>query len=145
MSSKKIYHHEVNSHRVDHFFLNGKCSCMTENDVALICQNHNIPIEYRTRLPCPEENYTIDVEERWMSVHEASFCLAFHLLLHDFGLKVLRYSGLAPGQLHPNGWAQIGGFFVICHENDINPTVDFLYCLFHLRLVKERYGMYTLQ
>ena len=49
------------------------------------------------------------------------------------------------GQLHPNGWAQLVGFFVICRKNNINPTVDFLYCLFHLRLVKERYHMYTLQ
>ena len=49
------------------------------------------------------------------------------------------------GQLHPNEWAQLVGFFVICRENDINPTVDFLYSLFHLRLVKERYHMYTLQ
>ena len=62
---------------------------MTENDVALIRQNHNISVEYRTRLPCPEENYAVDVDERWMSVHEASFRLGFNLPLHDFGLKFL--------------------------------------------------------
>ena len=87
---------------------------MTENDVALIRRNHNIPDTYHTRLPHPDKNFAIDVEERWMSVHKAIFSLGFHLPLHDFGLKFLRYSGLAPGQLHPNGWAQLVGFFVIC-------------------------------
>jgi len=48
---------------------------MTENEVALICQNYNIPKDYHTRLPCPEENCMGDIEERWMSVHEASFHL----------------------------------------------------------------------
>ena len=78
---------------------------MTKNDVALICQNYHIPRDYRTRLPHPEENYAVDVEERWISVHETSFCLGFHISLHNFGLRFLRRSGLASGQLHPNGWA----------------------------------------
>ena len=87
----------------------------------------------------------VDLKERWMRVHEASFCLGFHHPLHNFGLRFLQYSRLAPSQLHPNGWAKLVDFFVICYENNIDPTVDFLYCLFHLCLIKERYHMYTLQ
>ena len=63
MASEKIYHHDVDSRGVNHFFLKEKYSHMTENDVALIRQNHNIPVKYRTRLPRPEENYAIDVKE----------------------------------------------------------------------------------
>ena len=118
---------------------------MTKNDITLIRQNYNIPATYLTRLPYPEENYIVDIEKRWMGVHEASFILGFHLPLHDFGLKFLRCSGLAPSQLHPNDWAQLIGFFIICRKNDIDPIVDFLYYLFHLGLVKERYHTYTLQ
>ena len=89
MASEKIYHHDVNFHGVDHFFLKGKYSRMTENDVTLIPENHNIPVEYHTGLPHPKENCALDVEEWWISVHEASFRLGFHLPLHDFGLKFL--------------------------------------------------------
>ena len=118
---------------------------MTKNDVARICQNHNIPRNYHTRLLCLEENCAADVEEGWMSIHEASFLLGFCLPLHNFILRFFRYNGLASGQLHPNEWAQLVGFFVICWENNIDHTVEFLYCVFHLRLVKKRYHMYTLQ
>ena len=97
MANGKIYHHEVDSHGADHFFLKGKCFRMTEDDVALICQNYNIPRDYRTRLPYPEENCVVDVEKGWMNIHEASFHLGFHLPLHNFGLRFLHLSGLALG------------------------------------------------
>ena len=131
MASKKIYHHTTNFKGVTHSFLKGKSSRMTKDDVALLRRNFRIPHNYQSRLPLRGKNSTVDFQERWMSVHEASF----HLPLHNFGLKFLRCNGLALGQLHPNGCAQLAGFFVLCHETSVTASVDFLFCFFYLCLL----------
>lgn len=79
-----------------------------------------------------------------MAVHKISFRLGFRLPLHPFGVELFRRSFLAPAQLHPNGWAQLTGFFVLCHKRGVSPTVDLLISFYRFRLGQSRYHLYTL-
>ena len=145
MASSKIYHHETDHTRVVRVFLKGAHFKMMDDEVALLLSNFRITPCLPARLPTQVENCIVNGEEGWMGVFETSFSHEFNLPLHYFGLQFLRCSSLAPSQLHPNGCAELVDFFVHCREKELVPLVDFLYCFFHLHLVKKHYRLYTFQ
>ncbi|RDX67448.1 hypothetical protein CR513_53679, partial [Mucuna pruriens] len=55
----------------------------------------------------------------------------------DFVYMVLRILGLAPTQLHPNGWAAIQAFRVACKALSIIPSAPLFLCFYSSRLTKE--------
>ncbi|WVZ09140.1 hypothetical protein V8G54_013670 [Vigna mungo] len=59
-------------------------------------------------------------------------CLFHHMYVRlpftRFQMEVLKYLNVAPSQLHPNSWAYIQAFGVLCQALGINPTAKiFLY------------------
>ncbi|RDX88910.1 hypothetical protein CR513_29454, partial [Mucuna pruriens] len=55
----------------------------------------------------------------------------------SFASGVLRILGLAPTQLHPNGWAAIQAFRVVCRALSIIPSTPLFLCFYSSRLTKE--------
>ncbi|KAL4381201.1 hypothetical protein AHAS_Ahas04G0109800 [Arachis hypogaea] len=45
-------------------------------------------------------------------------------------MEVLRSSNLAPSQLHPNSWAFMKMYQLLCKELDVRPTLNILFYLF---------------
>ncbi|RDX62195.1 hypothetical protein CR513_59494, partial [Mucuna pruriens] len=63
--------------------------------------------------------------------------LGVTLPFDSFASGVLRILGLAPTQLHPNGWAAIQAFRVACKALSITPSATLFLCFYSSRLTKE--------
>ncbi|RDX62137.1 hypothetical protein CR513_59558, partial [Mucuna pruriens] len=63
--------------------------------------------------------------------------LGVTLPFDSFASGVLRILGLAPTQLHPNGWAAIQAFRVACRALCIIPSAPLFLCFYSSRLTKE--------
>ena len=133
MVSRSVYFRTQDAEGCTCQFFMSKRSSLSADDLAQVISNYHIPVSYRARLPEPSESCAATIAEGCMVVHEISFRLGFCLPLHPFGVEVFCRSFLAPAQLHPNGWAQLAGFFVLCQERGFPPTADLLftfYCFF---------------
>lgn len=62
--------------------------------------------------------------------------------LHPFVCEVLEHSGLAPGQISPNGWRNLAGFVVLCHHAGVPPSLAVFRHFFVLCKLKESNGWY---
>ncbi|RDX91806.1 hypothetical protein CR513_26163, partial [Mucuna pruriens] len=63
--------------------------------------------------------------------------LGVTLPFDSFASGILRILGLAPTQLHPNGWAAIQAFRVACKALSIIPSAPLFLCFYSSRLTKE--------
>ncbi|RDX68674.1 hypothetical protein CR513_52306, partial [Mucuna pruriens] len=63
--------------------------------------------------------------------------LGVTLPFDSFASGVLRILGLAPTELHPNGWAAIQAFRVACKALSIIPSAPLFLCFYSSRLTKE--------
>lgn len=52
---------------------------------------------------------------------------------------------MVPTQLHPNGLAQLAGFFGLCQEKGVVLTLGLFSCFFHMRAVDKHACFFTLQ
>ncbi|GAU21490.1 hypothetical protein TSUD_242130 [Trifolium subterraneum] len=48
---------------------------------------------------------------------------------------MLKIMNIAPSQLHPNSWAFMKAFEVVCHYLDVIPTVGVFFCFFQIKNV----------
>jgi len=58
--------------------------------------------------------------------------IRFHLQfpMPEFIMEWLRHYQIVPAQIHPNGWAQVVGFFILCHKKDVVPSLHLLCCFY---------------
>jgi len=67
--------------------------------------------------------------------HSASF-----IPLSVFEKELLIELNVAPTQLHPNSWAFIRGFVVLCSQFEISLTVDVFFYIFSLKILVDNCG-----
>ncbi|RDX76799.1 hypothetical protein CR513_43169, partial [Mucuna pruriens] len=74
---------------------------------------------------------------------EANFVYMYETMMRDLGITtpfdiyevdVLRTLGVAPTQLHPNGWIEMQTFRVVCHCLCIRPTTSLFLCHYTTRI-----------
>ncbi|XP_057431461.1 uncharacterized protein LOC130724272 isoform X2 [Lotus japonicus] len=63
--------------------------------------------------------------------------LNIKLPFSDFECDVLRTLNVAPTQLHPNSWAYIRAFNLLCGNYDINPSARLFFCFFKSKLGRK--------
>jgi len=73
------------------------------------------PLGYIVRYPRLDEPDPSQVDEGSINIHYTSFKVGHHFLLSSFAKEWLRHYGIIPAQFHPNGWAQLVGFSILCH------------------------------
>ncbi|GAU43738.1 hypothetical protein TSUD_365870 [Trifolium subterraneum] len=54
--------------------------------------------------------------------------LRFHLPFMPFQCQILRTMNVAPNQLHPNSWAFVRAFEIVCESLELVPTVGSFFC-----------------
>ena len=118
---------------------------MKERELSGIQSRFQIPIDHHLRLPTPEEISTPLVGGRGFGVYLASLRAGLRSPLSSFGMEWLDYHCIVPPQLHPNGWAQLVGFTVLCRMIEVPPSVELFGCFYRLRRVERRGVFFTLQ
>ncbi|XP_057431507.1 uncharacterized protein LOC130724318 [Lotus japonicus] len=63
--------------------------------------------------------------------------LNIKLPFSDFECDVLRTLNVAPTQLHPNSWAYIRAFILLCRNYKINPSACLFFCFFKWKLSRK--------
>ena len=70
---------------------------------------------------------------RWMWMYNVLISkFGVHVPFTHFQFSILERTGAAPSQLHPNSWAMIRGFEVICECLDVPPSPNVFFYLFTL-------------
>ena len=68
-----------------------------------------------------------------------------HFPLPSFAKEWLRHYRIVPAQLHPNDWTQLVGFSILCHQQDMVPSLMLFSCFFRLSKASQDRYLYTLQ
>ena len=68
--------------------------------------------------------------------------VGFHLLFLDFQMSVFRCTKLSPGQIHPNSYAFMRAFELVCEYLEVVPSKNVFFALFNVQRGVERGGGY---
>ena len=90
------------------------------------------PSGFIVRYPRLDEPDPLQVAEGSIGIHYASFEVGLHFPLPSFAKEWLRHYRIVLAQLHPNGWAQLVGFSILCHQRDVVPSLMLFSCFFSL-------------
>ena len=82
------------------------------------------PSGYLVRPPQLDEPDPSQVNDGYLGIHYASFEIGLRFPLPEFARNWLRTHEIVPAQLHPNGWAQLIGFTILCFRQDVLPTAS---------------------
>ena len=107
-------------------------SNLTPADLADIQSSYPLPEGYLYRLPREHETSFIRVTSG-IPIFKASLECGFRFPISPFGVALLQYFRLAPGQIHPNGWSQIVAFDVFCRLREVRPSLDLFRAFFRIR------------
>ncbi|XP_052201185.1 uncharacterized protein LOC127807403 [Diospyros lotus] len=104
-----------------------------------------IPSNYGVRYPRRDEPHPCKVGEGSLGIHFASFKAGLRFPLPALIMEWLHFHRIVPAQIHPNGWAQLVGFTILCHQREVVPSLHFLSCFYRLRRSSKRRPFFTLQ
>ena len=92
--------------------------------------------EYILEAPGPNERVCYinhDGGPRWLWMYDVLIAkLGIRLLFTIFQVSIIQWTEAAPTQLHPNSWAMIRGFEVVCEYVEVPPSPDVFFFLFTL-------------
>jgi len=95
------------------------------------------PSGYIVRYPRLDEPDPSQVDKGYIAIHYASLEVGLRFPLPPSAKEWLRHYRIVPAQLHPNGWAQLVGFSILCHQRDVVPSlILFILFLGFKKLVK---------
>ncbi|RDX87300.1 Protein CLEC16A, partial [Mucuna pruriens] len=95
-----------------------------------------------TVLPCRLDEivceWAAEIEEPYFYLYETLFSkLGIQLPFTDFEQAALRALNVAPTQLHPNNWAFVRAFELLCEDMGREPSLSILFWFFSLRRVDK--------
>ncbi|XBI35888.1 hypothetical protein VPH35_121510 [Triticum aestivum] len=116
-------------------------SLVTQADVDAVCRKHGVPREFAAR-PAGDLRACSAPPPGAVCVYAHALEAGVRFPLHAFFRDALAHFGLAPGQLAPNGWRVLVGFFALCHEAGVRPSVPLFRHFFKLLTVTRKGGWY---
>ena len=106
-------------------------SLREEHLLTLECEYEE---EYLLEAPTVDErvcHINLHGSPRWMWIYDVLFSkFGVRISFTYFQFSVLERTRAAPSQLHPNSWAMIRGFEVICEYLDVPPSSNAFFYLF---------------
>ena len=70
---------------------------------------------------------------RWLWMYDVLIAkLGIRIPFTHFQVSILQWTEAAPTQLHPNSWAMMRGFKVVCEYLEMPPSPDVFFFLFTL-------------
>ncbi|VAI83234.1 unnamed protein product [Triticum turgidum subsp. durum] len=116
-------------------------SLVTQADVDAVCRKQGVPREFVAR-PAGDLRACSAPPPGAVCVYAHALEAGVRFPLHAFFRDALNHFGLAPGQLAPNGWRVLVGFFALCHEAGVRPSVPLFRHFFKLLTVTRKGGWY---
>ncbi|KAM3194952.1 hypothetical protein ACQJBY_071173 [Aegilops geniculata] len=116
-------------------------SLVTQADVDALCRKHGVPREFAAR-PAGDLRACSAPPPGAVCVYAHALEAGVRFPLHAFFRDALTHFGLAPGQLAPNGWRVLVGFFALCHEAGVRPSVPLFRHFFKVLTITRKGGWY---
>uniref|UniRef100_A0ACD6ACZ3 Uncharacterized protein n=1 Tax=Avena sativa TaxID=4498 RepID=A0ACD6ACZ3_AVESA len=114
-------------------------SLCTQAEVDALCEKHGVPREFAAR-PAGDRRACMPPRPGAVCVYAHALEAGLRFPLHPFFSEALAHFCIAPGQLTPNGWRVLLGFFVLCHSAAVPPSVAVFRHFFSLPSRKGWYG-----
>jgi hypothetical protein len=110
-------------------------SLSSQGAVDALCKKHRVPSVYTAR-PAGDRRACTPPPRGAVCVYAHALEAGMRVPLHPFFSNALTHFGLAPGQLAPSGWRVLVGFFVLCHDAGVLPSVTIFGHFFSLAASK---------
>ncbi|KAL4316822.1 hypothetical protein AHAS_Ahas15G0323500 [Arachis hypogaea] len=111
--------------------LKGSGVIFTFDDVG---NNYSLTLPNQEERLCHINHHAKNVPD-WMWMYETLFtCLGVRIPFSDFQQDVLKLCGCAPSQMHPNSWAIIRGFELLCSFLDFPISTRVFFYFFNFAI-----------